>query len=69
MKRKPAIAPPDPLGLIQELFGVEKISHIGHYTNQPPMLHLLSPTDNSVTQDLANLWCSTCVEKKDLMGR
>lgn len=34
------------------------------------MLHLLSPTDSSVTQDLANLWCSTCVEvKKNLMGR
>ncbi|WP_370695294.1 hypothetical protein [Pseudomonas sp. FP453] len=34
------------------------------------MLHLLSPTDSSVTHDLANLWCSTCVEvKKNLIGR
>lgn len=28
------------------------------------MLHLLSPARSSVTQDLDNLWCSTCVEVK-----
>jgi ATP-dependent helicase HrpB len=66
LKRIPSIAPPDPLSLIQELFGLEETSHIAHY-NQPPMLHLLSLTRSSVTQDLANFWCSTCVEvKKDL---
>ena len=41
-----------------------KKSHIGHYDNLPPMLHLLSPARSSVTQDLDNLWCSTCVEVK-----
>lgn len=47
---------------------MEETSHIAHY-NQPPMLHLLSPARSAVTQDLANFWCSTCVEvKKDLKG-